>query len=119
MWVKLDDSFYDHPKFIGLPPATCWLWVRMLGYCNRHRTGGFVAAALVPKKQAAELVAHHLWEPAIGGYLVHDYFVYQFEGDEQAARDTRRAYRNAAGGRARAARATRSGGRFTPEAPPA
>ena len=46
-WVRLDDSFLDHPKFLDLDATSLRVWLRVLCYCNRHGTGGFVAAYLV------------------------------------------------------------------------
>ena len=118
-WVKLDDSFYDHPKFVGLSPAAGWLWVRMLAWCNHHRTDGFIPNAVVGsggKAQAAALVAARLWEREIGGYRVHDYLEYQPASGSDEDRESKRHARNVAGGRARARLAQRDAGRFVPPA---
>src|SRR4051794_22942058 len=84
-WIKLDDSFYDHPKFMRVSGLAAWLWMRCLGYAARHLTDGFVPAAVVeqltlrpgkPDKLATELEAAGLWHAAEGGYRIHDYADY-------------------------------------------
>ena len=42
-WVRVDDSFYDHPKFQDAGPLGLALWVTGLAYCNRNQTDGVIA----------------------------------------------------------------------------
>lgn len=83
-WVKLDDQFTEHPKVVEAGPLAAWLYVCGLTYCARQLTDGFVPTAqlrrLLPSasvvKLADRLVEVRLWEPASGGYRVHDYLIY-------------------------------------------
>jgi hypothetical protein len=83
-WVKVDDHFSDHPKAIGLDLAASGLWLHALCYANRHTTDGFVPAGLLRRlgdpaaaDAADRLVEAGLWEPADGGWVIHDYLRYQ------------------------------------------
>ncbi len=77
-WVRIHDGAMGHPKVIGMfdwrDPFHVWVWG--MSYCQTHLTDGFVTADAVPTlghKAAAELVRRRLWEPAEGGWTVHDY----------------------------------------------
>lgn len=84
-WVRIDDSFPDHPKALQAGPLACWLYVCGIAYANRHLTDGFIPARqvsrLIDAKKAdalaAALVEAELWEAVDGGYQVHDYLDYQ------------------------------------------
>jgi len=115
-WVKLDDSFPDHPKLACLGPVgpLCgWQFVAILSWCNRFLTNG-----KIPKAKAFGLVswAHvgvetggndlfSVGEDATGEmlceylvasgmleeadkwtYEVHDYLDYQFSREEVEAK---------------------------------
>lgn len=100
-WVKLDDQFTDHPKIAQAGALAGWLYVCGLTYSARYLTDGFVPAAQVRRLAdvdnaetlAARLVAAGLWEPAPGGYQIHDYLDYQPSGEavrkERAASNAR------------------------------
>lgn len=83
-WVRLDDQFPDHPKIVAAGPVAAWLYVCGLAYCARHLTDGFIQTGQLPRllpvstvgKLAARLVGVGLWEPAPGGWRVHDYLCY-------------------------------------------
>lgn len=80
-WVKLDDTFPDHPKIIAAGDAAAWLWVSSVCFASRHLTDGFIpndaVARLTSQRRVHQLVAKllevGLWEAATGGYWVHDY----------------------------------------------
>lgn len=79
-WVYLDDQFTEHPKIDTLSDGAFRIHVAAICYANRHLTDGYLEAAriqrLVPKYQkrfVTELVNAGLWEPAGGGYQIHDY----------------------------------------------
>lgn len=106
-WVRLDDSFPDHPKALQVGPLACWLYVCGIAYANRHLTDGFIPARqvvrLIDAKKvealAAALVDAQLWEVVDGGYEIHDYLVYQPSAEkvkkERAGNADRQArYRN-------------------------
>lgn len=81
-WVRLEDSFPEHPKILGLSVAAKWLIIEGLSWCNRNLTDGFIAAEAAPrlgatKKLAGELVSAGVWETCPGGWMVHDYAQYQ------------------------------------------
>lgn len=92
-WVRVDDSFADHPKVIEAGPMASWLYVCGLTYCARLLTDGFIPDGQVRKladldgaKQLAEkLVEVGLWERADDGYRVHDYLEYNPTADKVRA----------------------------------
>jgi hypothetical protein len=53
-WIKLDDGFIDHPKFLRAGPLAGYLHIAAMAWCNRNRTDG-----VVPRAQPARLVAWH------------------------------------------------------------
>lgn len=79
----ISDDLYDHPKFVGLDLDAVGLWTLGLSYCCRHLTDGFIPAPMVDRLAAgsrrkasvlaASLVAQGLWEPAEGGWQIHDF----------------------------------------------
>jgi hypothetical protein len=97
-WVKLDQHANEHEKLVSAGGEACWLWACGLMYCNRQpKRTGFIPVAQVKSlyagyaqklsaKLAKELVRTGLWTPAEGGYLVHDYHVYQPKADVSAVR---------------------------------
>jgi hypothetical protein len=99
-WVKLDDTFPDHPKVLAVGDEAAWLYVAGLCHCSRHLSDGFIAAAVLrrltgqrnPEALAERLVAERLWEPAEGGWQVHGYSEHQrtreqVEHDREKARE--------------------------------
>ena len=67
-WVRVDDSFYDHPKFHEVNALAVALWVTGLAWCNRTLTDGFI-----PRSTAERLlnfddidvpVGNTGWKPA-------------------------------------------------------
>lgn len=102
-WVRIDDSFPDHPKAVQAGPVACWLYVCGIAYANRFLTDGFI-----PKRQiwrliesddadqlAAALVDAGLWEETDGGYQIHDYLEYQPSAEKVKAARKRNAARQA------------------------
>lgn len=92
-WLRLDDSFMDHPKFLDLEASALRVWLRVLCHCNRHRTRGYCSNSVLvklgctPKVRAALLsvpdgYGFGLWEDQVGGISVHDYGRYQPAGKE-------------------------------------
>ncbi len=80
-WVRVDDSFYDHPKLIGLDACEIGLWVIMLAWSNRYMTDGHLPTAAVRRfqhdQEPALLVAAGLWKETETGFEIHDYLEYQ------------------------------------------
>lgn len=105
-WVRLDDSFAEHPKLARAGPLAMAMQVAALCYANRNLTDGFVPRAVAPlllnldglylafpeagsllggeeplavswQAVAESLVRAGLWEEEKGGYRIHDYLNYQ------------------------------------------
>ena len=102
-WVRLDDSFCDHPKILAIGPIGIAIQIRALCYCARHLTDGIILREVVPSlligleywaletggnelvgalEQATEmdwpaiLVEAGVWEIVEQGYRIHDYLEY-------------------------------------------
>lgn len=84
-WVRVDDMFWQHPKFLGVSEDALALWIRALAYTNGSKTDGFVPSTALcllsrskrPAKVAAELVSAGLWAIATNGWAFHDWAEYQ------------------------------------------
>jgi hypothetical protein len=77
MWVKLDDSFPDHPKIARLSDAAFRLHIRALCYCARFLTDGDLPSSFCRVSKAVkEVVQAGLWEPLLDGWRVHDWLAY-------------------------------------------
>jgi hypothetical protein len=86
-WVRLDDSFADHPKLAGLDDRSFRFFVWCLCYSARHLTDGFVSEATLArpfgdhratKKRDRDrvrmvLVRSGLWHEVEGGIQIHDF----------------------------------------------
>lgn len=79
-WIKLDDSFADHPKVGRLSDPSFRLHIAAMCYCGRFETDGKIPKNLPllagQKKRAAELVAAGLWEDVPDLYAIHDWLLY-------------------------------------------
>ena len=81
-WVKLDDSFWTHPKLERLSDKAHRLYMRSLGYCAQHLTDGVLDATALrtlgaTRRMCDELVAGGCWDVVPdGGYTVHDYLAF-------------------------------------------
>jgi hypothetical protein len=107
-WFKVDDSFYDHPKIMGVSLAARGLWTACGSYAARHLTNGYVADLVIAMIGAAEadtcrreLIDAGLWKPATGGVQFHDWDEYQPSretvlAERAAARERQRRAREAA-----------------------
>lgn len=120
VWLRLEDTFPEHPKVLAAGAIAAWLNVCAIAYCNRQLTDGFVPTAAVAQmgriRDAATLVRVGLWQQVPGGYEIHDYLRYQPSRAEVEDRRQRDREAKVAGGRARAKRARRIDGRFAPAA---
>ena len=97
-WVRLDDSFADHPKIAEAGPLAAWLHTKALIYCGRHLTDGRIPKAVVVSlvdwtsvlmgngvtnahpdnlTLAAALVSVGLWHEDGAAFQIHDYLQYQ------------------------------------------
>jgi hypothetical protein len=109
-WVRLDDTFPEHPKIDAAGGDAAWLHVCALSYCNRNETDGYVPRERItklsdrkqPYRLAARLVAVGLWDVAVDGWQIHDYL------DFQPSKAKLQAERDAAKERMREARRSRN-----------
>ena len=83
-WVRLEDTFCEHPKIEPLDDGPFRLHVRAICYANRNLTDGFVPAVAARamggarhKSATKALVDAGLWELARGGYRIHDFLEFQ------------------------------------------
>jgi hypothetical protein len=125
-WVKLDDSWYDNPKFLDLEPAAIGAWVLGLSYCARHLTDGALTRTALKRlvadcdDLADDLVAAGLWDVTDDGWQVHDYLDYQPSAAEVKEARKKRQDAGRAGGQASAqarAQANATANRSTPSRP--
>lgn len=75
MWVRIEDTFYDHPKIIAAGNAAVGLHVRGLSYACHHMTDGKIPRSFLKGqlKTAERLVLYGLWERDGEDYRIHDY----------------------------------------------
>ena len=83
-WVRIEDTFPEHPKVETLSDGAFRLYVKALCYANRNLTDGHLPAIAVQamggphhKRSAQSLVMAGLWEVVRGGFAVHDYLLFQ------------------------------------------
>ena len=93
MWTKLDDALIDHRKVFAAgdaigrngPALVIGMYTLGLIWSNRQLSDGFLPIGRVkafathfdkPLAIAEALVAAGLWEPATGGFQIHDYHEY-------------------------------------------
>jgi hypothetical protein len=104
-WVKIDDSFPDHPKIIGLSDSAFRAHIQGLCYCGRFLTDGFIPSAAIGKIGALEaigqLIDAGLWqeEPSASGYLIYGYLDHQtskkqVEEKRETVRQRQKRYRD-------------------------
>ena len=106
-WVRLDDTFPEHPKMEAVGPLGIALHVAALCYCARHLTDGHLPATKVPRlldlptwrKVVTSLVEAGAWREVDGGYQLHDYLDFQpsraeVEAERAKARDRMRRRRS-------------------------
>jgi hypothetical protein len=116
-WARIDDSFHDHPKLIGLSLEALGLWTKCLTWAHRHHGSALVLGHIPPdlpqmfagargKRLAAELSSRALWDVDLdlGGWNIHDYVDYLPAAERpQSASEVSKA-RSAAGKRGAEAR---------------
>jgi len=101
-WLRIDDSFIDHPKLVSLGGAAQrWAFLELLTYCAKHKTEGYfpveisdthrrITPAFLDKCVAVGLVDRS----AAGELRVHDFGVYNPVKDMTGAARQQR-WRNA------------------------
>jgi hypothetical protein len=97
-WVKLDDTFWMHPKIVMAGEAATGVYARLLSYCGCYLTNGLVPAPMVDaitknRKALDALEANGLIERTeTGAVLICSYLEYnRSKADIEADRATRRA----------------------------
>jgi len=119
-WVRIDDSFDDHPKTLKLSPFAVTMHIRALCWCNRHLTDGVVPEQVLERLYfglgqwrtppdekyldiVAELVEAGLWEAnpkqSSQGWIIHDYLKYNPSRKKVKKKLKLRALAGAEGGR--------------------
>lgn len=106
-WVKMDDSFPDHPKIAALSDRAFRLHVSAMCLCARSMTDGHVPSAWMKRlgtttKLIAELRDHKLWDDAEGGFQIHDFLKYNPSREQVENRREERAESGRKGGLAKA-----------------
>ena len=98
-WVRLDDSFADHPKVMALGRdrlTGLGVWMAAACYSARFLTDGFVPDAVAEgfgqRKLLSRLVDVGLFDKVPGGYHLHDWLNYnpprdKVLADRKAAKD--------------------------------
>jgi len=91
-WVRIDDSFYDHPKFVNLSMESVGLWVSLLAWSNRNLTDGQIPTKVADRfgVDPAELIAAGLIEQDLLHLVIVNYENYQPTADEVRARSEKR-----------------------------
>jgi hypothetical protein len=106
-WIKIDDSFPDHPKVISLSDLAFRLHIHALCYCGKFLTDGFISYQWVNmrlrddeaiKKPTDELEEMGLWIREEKGWQIHDYLTHQtskqqVEHKREALRQRAKRYR--------------------------
>lgn len=123
-YVKIDDAFPDHGKFLEAGPLAGYLALCAIAWSNRNRTDGFIPAVQVkrlasfdelevvddgvpvlgdanPWRLAEDLVLAGLWEKVERGYQIHDYLDHQNSAAEIIELSTARAEAGRKGAEAR------------------
>jgi len=85
-WVKIDDSFPDHPKIKGLRDDEFRLYMTALCYSSRYLTDGVIPLNIVrtfiesrsKSPRISALVNANLWEIMADSIVILSYSEYQF-----------------------------------------
>lgn len=98
-WFKIDDGFHCHPKVLEAGNEAIGLYVRCGSYSSQQLTEGFVPRVIAlmygDTHLIDALVKVGLFKPVDGGWLIHDYGVYnptreQVLGEREAAKQRQR-----------------------------
>lgn len=105
-WVKIDDSFPNHPKIVGLSDKAFRIHISGLCYCGTYLTDGFIPMTIATQlcgndfNYIAELCEAGLWKEAMSenGFRIHDYLAHQtsktqVEEKRQTVRERQKRYR--------------------------
>lgn len=105
-WLKLDDSFGDHPKIDALSDGAYRLHVQAMNYAARNLLDGRVPDGRPERLMQrfkrgylVELERAGLWERNGAGWMIHDFLVYNPSKEEVEERRKKRAEAGAKGGK--------------------
>lgn len=94
-WIRLDTSFFDHPKVLGLVAdnkhRALVLHLAAMAYAGKHGTDGFIPREALMFlhgriADAENLVCAHLWSANAGGWDINGWDEYQVSDDAAKAR---------------------------------
>lgn len=111
-WVRLDDSFFRHPKAVEAGKDGRSLFLAGLCYCGQQLTDGWISQKVLPQvasdagvklSVARVLESVRLWDEGLGGFWVHDYLDYNPSAKDVKEARAKRAAAGAKGGSVRAA----------------
>jgi hypothetical protein len=97
-FVRIDQEFYDHPKWATAPGDSIALWVAAMAWCNRNESwDGYIPANKLAglvnvrnvKRTVADLCDRVAFSVHGEGYLIHEYPEYQQNEKVRKLRDTR------------------------------
>lgn len=97
-WVRIDDHFYDHPKWATAPGDSIALWLAAMAWCNRNGSfDGYIPAKKLAglvnissqKRSTQDLVERRAFVAHRDGYLIHEYADYQQNEKVKAIREKR------------------------------
>lgn len=99
-WVRIDEHFYDHPRWATAPGDSIALWLACMAWCNRNesdtgyiptiKTQGLVNVRNL-RATLRDLVERGAIEVEEGGFIVHDYVSFQQNDKVRMIREKRRA----------------------------
>jgi hypothetical protein len=100
-WARLDDGWHDHPKTVAAGLEGAGLFAMCLTWAHKARKTspqpGFVPREVVARfagskanRLARRLVELHSFEPADGGWMIHDFEKYLSKYDSKKAAEAGR-----------------------------
>lgn len=108
-WVKVDDTFPDHPRVIGLTDGAFRAHVTALCWAARHLTDGSIPSSALrvigDRKHAQELQTAGLWSKTDHGWAIRDYLDYNPSREEVEDKRNKRREAGRIGGLKKAANA--------------
>lgn len=94
-WIRLSDSYIDHPKFLALSASAFRLWHEGIAFCRKHETDGLIPKSALQgfryfqQGRVSELTTTiageggPLWETVDGfGYKVRNYLDWNLSKEE-------------------------------------
>jgi len=89
-WIKIDDSFPDHPKVVGLSDTAFRVHISGLCYCGKYLTDGLIPMQIASRfanndmSVIVELTNAELWREDVSsnGFRIHDYLAHQTSKDQ-------------------------------------